>query len=60
LLLDALTQEKLDVRLGKEVYSVKIARAKTTMTEPPCDSKPIEEVKGVLLFNSPESLLKDM
>ena len=34
LLLDALTQSKLDVLLVKEAFSVLIARATNTMTEP--------------------------
>ena len=56
--MDAPTQAKIDARLGKETISVEIARAKNSMTEPSLDSEPIEEVKGILRVDSPESLLE--
>jgi hypothetical protein len=58
LLMDAPTQGKNDVRLGKETISVQIARATNSMIEPSIDSEPIEQVKGILLVDSPESLLE--
>ena len=58
LLMDAPTQGKLDVRLGKETFSVQISRATNSRAEPTLDSEPIEEVKGILPIDSPESLLK--
>ena len=51
LLMDALTLSKLDVRLGKETFSVQIARATNSMIEPSLNSEPIEEVTGILLFD---------
>ena len=57
-LTDALTQNKLEVHLGKETIFVQIARATNSMTEPSLDSEPIEEVKGILLIDSLESLLE--
>ena len=57
LLMDALTQSKLDVRLGKEILSAQIAIATNIMAEPSLDYEPIEEVKEILLVDSPESLL---
>ena len=36
----------------------RIARATNSMTEPSLDSKPIKEVKGILLIDSPKSLLE--
>ena len=57
LLMDALTLSKLDVRLGKETFSVQIARVTNSMAEPSLDFEPIEEVKGILLVDSTESLL---
>ena len=57
-LTDAKTQNKLEVHLGKETISVQIARATNSMTEASLDSEPIEEVKGILLVDSPESLLE--
>ena len=38
LLMDALTQGKLDVRLGKETFSVQISRAANSLAEPSLDS----------------------
>jgi len=58
LLMDALTQGKLDVRLGKENFSVQISRAANSLAEPSLDSEPIMEVTGILPFDSPESLLE--
>ena len=58
LLTDAPTQGKIDVHLGKETISVQIARATSSMTEPSLDSKSIEEVKGLLPVDSPESLFE--
>ena len=58
LLTDAPTQNKLEVHLGKEIISVHITRATNFMTEPSLDFEPIEEVKGILLVDSPESLLE--
>jgi len=57
LLMDALTQRKLDVHLGKEISSAKIAIATNSMVEPSLDYEPFVEVKGILLVDSPESLL---
>ena len=58
LLMDAPTQGKLDVRLGKETFSVQISRATNSMAEPSLETKPIMEVMGILPFDSPESLLE--
>ena len=58
LLRDAPTQDKLEVHLGKETISVQIARVTNSMIEPSLDSEPTEEVKGILLVDSPESLLE--
>ena len=58
LLMDAPTQGKLDVRLGKETFSVQISRVTNSMAEPPLESEPIMEVTGILLFDSPESHLE--
>ena len=58
LLMDAPTQGKLDVRLGKETFSVQISRAANSLAEPSLDSEPIMEVTGTLPFDSPESLLE--
>ena len=58
LLMDAPTQNKLGVHLGKETISIHIARAKNSMTEPSLNSEPIEGVKRILLVDSPESLLE--
>ena len=58
LLMDAPTQGKLDVRLGKETFSVQISRATNSMAEPSLESEPIMEVTGILLFDSPESHLE--
>ena len=55
---NAPTQNKLEVHLGKETISVQIAKSTNSMTEPSLDSEPIEEVKGILLVDSPESLLE--
>ena len=44
LLIDAATQNKLKVHLGKETISVQIVRATNSMMEPYLDSEPIEEV----------------
>ena len=49
-LMDALTQNKLEVPLGKETIFVQNARATNPMTEPSLDSQPIKEVKGILLL----------
>ena len=57
-LTNALTQNKLEVHPGKETISVQIAKATNSMTEPSLDSEPIEEVKGILLIDSPKSLLE--
>ena len=57
-LMDALTQNKLEVPLGKETIFVQNARATNPMTEPSLDSQPIKEVKGILLVDSLESLLE--
>ena len=56
LLMDALTQSKLDVRLGKEILSAQIAIATNIMAEPSLDYELIEEVKGILLVDSLGSL----
>jgi hypothetical protein len=58
LLMDAPTQGKIDVRLGKETISVQIIRATNSRAEPTLNSEPIEEVKGILPIDSPESLLE--
>ena len=58
LLMDAPTQGKVDVRLGKETISVQITRATNSRAEPTLNSEPIEEVKGILPIDSPESLLE--
>ena len=57
-LTDASTQGTPEVRPGKETNSVQIATATNTMIEPSLDSEPIEEVKGILLVDSLESLLE--
>ena len=44
LLMDAPTQGKIDVRLGKETFSVQISRAANSLAEPSLDSEPIMEV----------------
>ena len=56
-LTNALTQ-KLEVHPEKETISVQIAKATNSMIEPSIDSEPIEEVKGVFLIDSVESLLE--
>ena len=58
LLMDAPTQGKLDVRLGKETFSVQISRATNSMAEPSPESELIMEVTGILPFDSLESLLE--
>ena len=58
LLMDAPTQGKIDVRLGKDTFSVQIARAANSMADPSLKYEPIEEVKGVFPVDSLESLLK--
>jgi hypothetical protein len=58
LLMEAPTQSKLDVHLGKETFSIQIAGATNSMAEPPLDSKPVVEVTGILTVDSPESLLE--
>ena len=58
LLMDAPTQGKLDVRLGKETFSVQISRATNSMAEPSIGTEPIMEVTGILPFDSLESLLE--
>ena len=50
LLMDAPTQGKLDVRLGKETFFVQISRATNSMAEPSPESEPIVEVMGILNF----------
>ena len=57
-LTNAPTQNKLEVHPGKETISVQIAKATNSMTDSSLDSKPIEEVKGILLIDSPKSLLE--
>ena len=56
--MDALTQRKLDVHLGKEISSAKIAIATNSMVEPSLDYEPFVEVKGILLVDSLGSLEK--
>jgi len=58
LLTDAPTQGKIDVHLGKDTFSVQIARAANSMADPSLKDEPIEEVKGVFPVDSPESLLE--
>ena len=58
LLMDALTLGKIDIRLGKETISVQITRATNSRAEPTLDSEPIEDIKGILPIDSPESLLE--
>ena len=58
--MNAPTQNKLEVHLGKETISVQIAKSTNSMTEPSLDTEPIEEVKGILLVDSLESLLEKM
>jgi len=43
---------------GKETFSAQIARATNSMTKQSLDSEPIEEVKGILLVDSPGSLIE--
>jgi hypothetical protein len=57
LLMDATTESKLNVRLGKETFSVQNSRATNSMAEPFLDSEPIVEMIGILPVDSPESLL---
>jgi len=52
-LTNAPIQNKLQVHLGKDTISVQIAKSTNSMTEPSLDSEPIEEVKGILLVDSP-------
>ena len=59
-LTDAPTKNKLEVHLGKDTISVQIAKSTNSMTEPSLDTEPIEEVKGILLVDSLESLLEKM
>ena len=56
--MDALTQGKLDVRLGKETFSDQISRVTNSMAEPSLESELIMEVTGILPFDSPESHLE--
>ena len=56
--MDAPTQCKLDVRLGKETFFVQISRAANSLAEPSLDSEPIMEVMGILPYDSPESHLE--
>jgi len=58
LLMDAPTQGKIDVRLGKDTFSVQIARAANSMADSSLNYEPIEEVKRVFPVDSPESLLE--
>jgi hypothetical protein len=58
LLMDALTQCKLNVHLEKETFSVQISRATNSMTEPSLESEPIIEMTGMLPIDSPESFLE--
>ena len=57
-LTNASTQGTPEVHPGKETSFVQIAIATNTMIEPSLDSEPIEEVKGIILVDSPESLLE--
>jgi len=50
-LVDALTQGKLDVHLGKETFSVQISRAPQYLAEPSLDFEPIMEVTEILPFD---------
>ena len=56
--MDTPTQGKIDVRLGKDTFSIQIARAANSMADPSLKYEPIEEVKGVFPVDSPESLLE--
>ena len=56
--MDTPTQGKIDVRLGKDTFSIQIARAAKSMVDPSLNYEPIEEVKGVFPVDSPESLLE--
>ena len=58
LLIDAPSQEKLKVQYEKDTFYVQISRAKNFVTDPSNDYEPIEEVKWLLPFYSPESHLK--
>ena len=57
-LTNAPTQNNLEIHLGKETIFVQIAKSTNSMTEPSLDTEPIKEVKGILLVDSPESLLQ--
>ena len=56
--MDAPTQGKIDVRLGKDTFSVQIARAANSMADSSLNYEPIEDVNGVFPIDSPESLLE--
>ena len=58
MLTDAPTQGKIDVHLGKDTFSVQIARAANSIADPSLNYEPIEEVKGVFPVDSLESLLE--
>ena len=60
LLMDTLTQSKLDVRLGKETFSVQISRATNSMAESSLETEPIMEVTGILPFDHQNPSLKKM
>ena len=60
LLMDALTQGKLDVRLGKKTVSVQISRATNSMAEPSLETEPIMEVTSFLPFDHQNPSLKKM
>jgi hypothetical protein len=55
LLMDAPTQSKLDVHLGKETFSIQISIATNSMIEPSLESEPIIEVTRILPIDSLES-----
>ena len=51
------TSNLFNAHLGKKISSAQIATAANSMVEPSLVYEPIEEVKGILLLDSPESLL---
>ena len=56
--MDTPTQGKIDVRLGKDTFSVRITRVANSMADSSLDCEPIEELKGVFPVDSLESLLE--
>lgn len=58
LLLDEMMLGKLDIKLGKEVFSIQIGISINSLIEPPLEPKSIEEVMAEFPQDSPESTLE--